>query len=81
MAQELMWLDHVGSIKDGIELINELGWNITIQNGFVLAGDQAIFKSDSKDAIDAFIYGMALAYSVIPEDIFGILKKQSEEDE
>lgn len=69
--QELSWLDsHIGSLDEGIELINNLHWNITITKvddcWLVMGGDQVIFRGDTQEDVNAFIYGMALAYSVIP---------------
>jgi hypothetical protein len=82
MAQELCWLDsHIGSIEEGIRRINELGWYITVHDGFVMAGKSVLFKSDSKDAVEAFLYGMALAYSVLPVDLIEVLKKEADEDQ
>ena len=82
MSHEMRWLEtHIGTMEDGIALINKLCWNLTINDQFVMAGDQVIFQADSREAIDGFIYGMALAYSVLPEDIFQTLKKRFEESE
>jgi hypothetical protein len=82
MAQELSWLDsHIGSLEEGVRRINELGWYITVHNGIVIAGEHIIFKSDSKDAVEAFLYGMALAYSVLPVDLIDILEKEADEDQ
>ncbi len=81
MTQEMPWLeDHVGSLEDGIELINRFHWflsvveskegNIEGHHWFVLGGDQVLFSADTREAADAFLYGMALAYAVIPDYLF-----------
>jgi hypothetical protein len=48
-------------------------WNITISEAegkwAVFGGDQAIYWADNREAVDAFLYGMGLAYSVIPSEI------------
>lgn len=77
--QKLNWLNsHIGSMDNAIELINRFYWNISIvqigQNWIVKGGEVSIFETDNKDSVDAFIYGMALAYSVIPEPIVKQLK-------
>jgi len=69
---DMPWLKtHIGSIESGVELVNKFYWNLTIAKSekkwYVLAGDQTIFVGDSQELADAFIYGMALAYSVIPD--------------
>jgi hypothetical protein len=86
MAQELFWLDsHVGSLEDGVELINELGWYISTKQHdgkwFVFSGDQKIFSTDSYESVQAFLYGMSLAYSIMSEPIIQALRKDAGIDE
>jgi hypothetical protein len=74
MAQDMSWLEsHVGSLEKGIELINRLYWNLSItkigEQWFVQAGDQMLLRTDSRGEVDVFIYGMSLAYSVVPNAI------------
>ncbi|MBN8592591.1 MAG: hypothetical protein J0M33_12575 [Anaerolineae bacterium] len=81
MTQKLHYLEsHIGSMEQGIELINLLGWNISTKDGadstFVLAGDQPIFASDSQEQVTSFIYGMALAYSILPNEVIHKLRKE-----
>jgi hypothetical protein len=72
---ELRWLDHIAEqrIEGGIKLLQELKWNLSVTESnavwFVQGGDQTILKASSRESVDAFLYGMALAYSVIPEEI------------
>lgn len=82
MAPRLLWLDsHVGSMEAGIELINNLGWNISIKNinnkWFVLAGDKPILSSDGQEEITTFLYGMSLAYSILSDDMIKDLKREA----
>jgi hypothetical protein len=70
--QELKWMEsHVGSIEDAIHLINRFQWNLAIRkiNDFwvVTGGEAVIFRADNYAAVEAFLYGMALACAVIPE--------------
>lgn len=81
MTQKLHYLEsHIGSIEQGIELINQLGWNFSTKevsdSTIVLAGDQPVFASDSQEQVTAFIYGMALAYSIVPDDVIRGLRKE-----
>lgn len=77
IMQQMKWLEtHVGSLEDGVELINKFHWFLTIVEGksgkqwFVKSGESVIFSADSREAVDAFLYGMALAYSGIPDPLF-----------
>jgi hypothetical protein len=79
MSQEMHWLDtHIGSIDEGLQLVNRLGWNIEVKDKehkwFVLAGEKVILTADNRDAIDAFLYGMALAYSILPDTVIENLR-------
>lgn len=71
------WLDsHVGTIDDGIKLINLFAWFITViedtneKKWIVKSGNHVILETDSRECVDTFIYGMALAYEGIPQEIF-----------
>ena len=71
--QELTWLeDRIGTMDDAKKIINQFYWNITWKqlHGQWVAwgGDKVIFRSDSEDALYAFIYGMALAYRIFSPD-------------
>ena len=80
--QELLWLDHLpeSSIERGVALVNELYWNISVVEGAgkwcVLGGDKAIFCADSRDAVHAFLFGLSLAYAVLPEPVFVQLREE-----
>ncbi len=79
--QELRWLDHLPgeTLAGGIERVNELLWNLTVDQHegrwWVWAGDQAAFVTDSHETVDAFLYGLGLAYGVLPDHIFQQLKQ------
>jgi hypothetical protein len=82
--QTLDWLDtHIGTMEEAQKLINRFCWNLKIieTNGrwFVTTGSDEektpIFSADNRDAVDSFVYGMALAYSGIPEHLFNALEK------
>jgi len=54
-------------------LLNELEWNLDIKQidnfWHVSAGHRGLLKTSSRDSVEAFLYGVALAYSVIPKQI------------
>ena len=74
--QELRWMDHLPeeSLEGGIKLLNRLRWFIRIGqshdgNWVVAAGHCVIFKADSREAVDAFLYGMSLSYAVMKQEL------------
>ncbi len=72
--QQLSWLNsHIGSLEQAIEQINKFYWNIEThesdQGWIVKGGEKVLLHTESKESVDAFLYGMALAYSVLPESI------------
>jgi len=73
--QELRWMEPLPShtLEGGIGLLQELKWNLKITQSdagwFVNAGHIKLLKTSSREALDAFLYGMALAYSVMPSAI------------
>ena len=41
----------------------------------VSSGNEPILRTESKDALQSFIYGLGLAYAVLPEGLFKSLEK------
>lgn len=78
--EEYPWMDRIGSIQAGIDLLSDLGWNINIiqhdSSWFVRSGEKPIFHTDDRTAIDTFLYGMALSYSVVPETILDQFRRE-----
>jgi hypothetical protein len=72
-----------GSLEGGIELANRLDWGLSVQmsgDDFVVSsGNEPILRTESKDALQSFIYGLGLAYAVLPEELFISLEKALEE--
>ncbi len=72
---QMKWIDRLpsGKLEGGVALLNQLKWNITAeQDGsdwVVFAGHKVLLKTSIHEAVDTFLYGMALAYSVLPEPI------------
>lgn len=68
---------HIGTIEEAIEIINQFRWYVQLHyaNGVwqVTTGEgerHPIFSSPSKDEVDTFLYGMAMAYNGIPGHLF-----------
>ena len=76
------WLEsHIGSIEVCIDLANEMLWNMSVFQGkdgawYVKGGEKVIFSAESRESVDAFLYGMGLSYSTIPEDLWNGLKAE-----
>ena len=68
-----------GSLEGGIELANRLDWGLSVQmsgDDFVVSsGNEPIIRAESKDALQSFIYGLGLAYAILPEELFNSLEK------
>ncbi len=84
--QEMPWLEsHIGSLEKGIERINRYYWSLEVVEGtsgqqwFVKGGEAEIFRTDSRQALEAFLYGMCLAYAVIPDPLFDRLVNDTNE--
>ena len=78
MKQTLNWLEsHIGTIEDTQHIINAFHWFLTVDeiNGqwTIRSGENIIFTADSRDAVDAFLYGMALAYKGLPPHLYAKL--------
>jgi len=83
---ELLMLEKYfpGSVLEGgIELANRLDWGLSVRMAgdsyVVSSGDEPILRTETKDALQAFIYGLGLAYAVLPENLFIRLETALEE--
>ncbi len=77
--QDMRWLDHLpdGTLESGVELANRLYWDISWgqcgQQWCVWVGgveQHLLLRTNTREALDAFLYGLGLAYAVLPEDTF-----------
>lgn len=68
---EFHYQGRVGSTKRCVDLVNLFLWDLTISenNGqwIVLSGEKLVLSTESRETVDAFLYGMALAYSAMPQ--------------
>ena len=67
-----------GNLEGGIELANRLDWGLSVQMSgdeyVVSSGNEPILRTDSKDALQTFIYGLGLAYAILPDTVFNALE-------
>jgi hypothetical protein len=79
--QELKWLEILPeqSLDVGVRLLNELKWNLQVREvdgaWFVNAGHQPLLKTSSREAVEALLYGLAIAYSALPEKAMAEVRK------
>lgn len=63
-----------GQLDGGIRLLNRLDWGLRVRvtgKGWVVtSGEQLVFRTTEKDALQAFLYGLGLAYAVLPDETF-----------
>jgi hypothetical protein len=74
MSTTMDWLEsHIGSLDAGVELARKMYWPLHIEREddtwYVMSAEQIILSSNSRVVVDAFIYGMGLAYAGIPKDL------------
>ena len=67
------------SIDDWIQFLNDFGWNITLESKdkfeYVYAGDHTLIKTERKNEQKTFLFGMAVALAVLPNEILDDIKK------
>jgi hypothetical protein len=67
-----------GNLEGGIALANRLDWGLNVRMAgdsyVVSSGDEPILRTESKDALQTFIYGLGLAYAILPEVLFNNLE-------
>jgi hypothetical protein len=71
---ELEFNNPDNSLEIWLKRVNELKWNINVRKfqdqWIVCSGDQDVLRTDSYEAVEAFLYGLSLAYTIIPDDMF-----------
>lgn len=74
--QHLLRLDRFPnqSLEGGVERVNRLYLNITWREHaglwWVYSGESLIYTSDSREATEAFLYGIGYTYVQFPEPVF-----------
>ncbi len=71
------------SLEQGIELLDEFQWFITIESNdektrwAVYGGETHLLSTDSREVVDAFLFGMGLAHAHIPEPYSSEYRKEA----
>lgn len=69
--------EEIGTISEAALLINDFHWFLSIDEladqWIVKTGETVVFTADSREAVDAFLYGMALAYKGLPAHLYAKL--------
>ena len=71
------------SLEGGTNLLRQLEWNVSLEkqgdDWLVFGGEKCLLKSSSQDSANAFLYGLALAYSVLPDRILDEIRRYVQE--
>lgn len=67
-------------IDGGIALLESFWWHIRTEHSKdvwkVWAGEDLLLTASNKDAAEAFILGLALAHSLLPDDVADELRRR-----
>jgi hypothetical protein len=78
---EQEWLKRIPGedIQGAINFLNSLDWNISFSESAgkrkVFGGDRLLFSSQNEEAVQAFLFGMALGLAVLPDEILDRIRK------
>ena len=71
------------SLDGALGLLSQLKWNVSLKkqgdSWLVFGGEKCLLKSSSEEAAQAFIYGLALAYGVMPDTILEQVRRQAQD--
>lgn len=63
-----------GELLGGIELANRMDWGLSLQlsgeDWVVSSGGEPIYTTDCKKSLQSFVYGLGLAYAILPRELF-----------
>lgn len=72
-------------VKESKDFLNSLDWNLFLKKHNdeweIITGDQHLCSFSTEDEMNAFIIGMALGLSVLPEKIIEDIKKAIDMEE
>ena len=79
---DMPWLDSRlvpgGSVEGAITLANRLDWDLRweVRRGTwrIMAGRAVLLRTDSRQVAEAFLYGLGLAYGVLPSEVLDQLE-------
>jgi hypothetical protein len=67
-------------LSEGLARANRLYWNLTWGEAdgvwFGKVGEDILLRTDAKETMDAFLHGMAVAYSIIPDQTFERVERE-----
>lgn len=75
-------IDYLGddSADAAIALLESFWWHIRTEHSKdvwkVWAGEDLLLTASNKDAAEAFIYGLAVAHSLLPDDVADELRRR-----
>jgi hypothetical protein len=73
--QKMYMLKHLpnNSLDGGKKLLESLWWHIELKlekgQWCVWAGEQILLSTSSKEAAESFVYGLSLAYAMLPPEV------------
>lgn len=71
------------SLEGGVDFLSQLKWNISFRKQgnawLVFGGEKCLLKSSSEESAQAFVYGLVLAYAVLPDPILDHVRRQATE--
>jgi hypothetical protein len=66
-------------MQGAINFLNRLDWNISFGESAgkrkVFGGDRLLFSSQNEEAVQAFLFGMALGLAVLPDEILDRIRE------
>jgi hypothetical protein len=75
------WLAYIPGkdMQGAINFLNSLDWNISFGESAgkrkVFGGDRLLFSSQNEEAVQAFLFGMALGLAVLPDEILDRIRE------
>jgi hypothetical protein len=76
---ELFWIPRFDDWQDAVTVLNDLEWNLRWkkQDGrwHLFAGNTKLFIGDTQGELQAFIWGMAVSFTALPESLIDEVKR------
>lgn len=82
-----MWLEVLPehSLDAAVEFLKGLGWHFQVREVegflFVNSGHTVLLKTTSRESVEAFLYGMAISFSTLPEKALQEVRRFVKESE
>jgi hypothetical protein len=65
--------------ESAFSYMNSLDWNLSFHQSaekwVLIAGDKLLASFDTREELDAFIFGLALGFAVLPDEVIDHLLK------